>query len=102
MARFTPNARGIAALARTREMDRYLEGIARQGAADVAANAPGIVRHAGARIDGEARDGVGRFFVDSPFWHLPEYGATRYPMRPYIRPAAQRLFARLGGRFVGR
>lgn len=95
---FTPNPRGIAALARTSAMDRYLATLARAGAALVEQAAPSIVNHAGSRIYGEASGGVGRIVVQSHFWHLPEFGAIRYPLRPYIRPTAQRFFTSIGAR----
>lgn len=100
--RFTPNPRGISSLSRTPEMTRYLRGVAGRGAAEVKAAAPSIVDHQGARIYGEASNGEGRIVVDSPFWHLPEYGSIKHPLRPYIRPTVARYLARIGGRFVGR
>lgn len=102
MARFTPNPRGIASLARTPEMTRHLRSVAERGAAEVKAAAPSILDHQGARIYGEASNGEGRIVVESPWWHLPEYGGVKYPMRPYIRPTVVRYLARIGGRFVGR
>lgn len=97
---FTPNARGISSLSRTPEMTRYLRRIADEGARDVVAAAPGIVKHQGSRIYGEASDGEGRIVVDSPFWHFDEYGNRKYRQRPYIRPTVQRLLSRYGGRFT--
>lgn len=99
---FRPDARGIAALARTPEMTRYLRGIAEDGAREIEAAAPNIVTQTGSRIYGEASNGEGRIVVDSPFWHFPEYGAGRYAQRPYIRPTVQRFMVRIGGRFTGR
>lgn len=97
---FRPDARGIDALARTPEMTRYLARIADEGARDVEASAPRIVKHRGSRIYGEASDGEGRIIVDSPFWHWREYGTSKMAQRPYIRPTVQRLLARYGGRFT--
>lgn len=99
---FRPNPAGIAAMARTPQMDRYLGALADGAAEVVSRSAPSIVRHQGARIYGEARSGVGRVVIDSPFWHLPEYGASRYPMAPFIRPAVAAYLARVGGRLGGR
>lgn len=99
---FTPDPRGIAALARSADMDRFLRGVAERGAAEVEAAAPSIVTQTGSRIYGEASDGEGRIVVDSPFWHFPEFGAIKYRQRPYIRPTVARYLARIGGRFVGR
>lgn len=99
---FTADPAGIAALARSADMTRYLRDVAEAGAAEVEAVAPNIVKHAGSSIHGEASPGEGRIVVDSPFWHLPEYGATRYPQRSFIRPTAARFFAAIGGRFIGR
>lgn len=99
---FTPNPAGIAALARAPQMNRYLGAVADGAAAAVSSAAPSIVRHQGARIYGAAQGGTGRVVVDSPFWHLPEYGATRYPMAPFIRPTVAAYLARVGGRLGGR
>jgi hypothetical protein len=37
--------------------------------------------------------------VKSPKWHFLEFGTRNNAARPYIRPAAQALLSRYGGRF---
>ncbi len=99
---FRPNRQGIAVLARAPEMTRHMRRLAQAGAAEVEAAAPHMVKHRGSSIHGEASNGEGRIIVQSPFWHIDEYGTVNNAPSPYIRPTVARFLSRIGGRFVGR
>lgn len=101
--RFEPNRKATRLLAVEAQMRRALGKIAEDGAAQVEAAAPRIVKQRGSRIYSETAQGPdgweGRVIVRSPFWHFPEIGHSRYPPRPYLRPTVQKLISRYGGRF---
>jgi hypothetical protein len=101
--RFKPNRQAAKQLLGDEPMRRAMEQIARQGADNVEARAPRIVKHRGSRIYGEAKSDSGEWIayiaVRSPFWHFPEYGHSRYAPRPFLRPGVQEVLSRHGGRF---
>lgn len=97
------NPRAAAEIANATQMRSAMDRLAEEGVEQVEAAAPSIVKQTGSRIYGKAEnDGDGwyaRVAVQSPFWHFPEYGHSRYPPRPYLRPTIQKLISRYGGRF---
>ena len=90
-------------LSRASQMAAALGAVADDAAAEVERRAPRIVRGRGSRIYGEVQqtaDGAeGIVAVKSPFWHFPEYGHSRYPPDPYLRPGVQATLSKVNGRF---
>lgn len=101
MADFRANRRGIADLARTAEMRRFVGDVADEAVGNMERLADGFTRkRATFRVEvGQSSDGVeGRAIVDSSFWHWREFGTSKMAARPYIRPGAQQALNRRGGR----
>lgn len=102
-ARFKPNRSAAKQLLDDSMMGAALGRFAEEGAELTETSAPKIVRGKGSLIFSEtaktAHGWEGRIIVRSPFWHFPEYGHSRYPPRPYLRPSVQKLLSRYGGRF---
>lgn len=99
--KFTPDQRGIAALASTQEMRRFLQDAAQDAVDAAEAQASSFLRK---RAEFEAEvvtgpDGAeGRAMIRSSFWHWDEFGTSKMPARSPLRNGAQQALNRRGGR----
>lgn len=80
------------------QIELQLRRKAKEGARLLDARLPGTMRHRGARVvHGVRRTATGTegfFGVESPFWHLFEYGTFDLPPRGYLRSTGVRMFGR--------
>lgn len=98
---FTPNPNLARDMAGSPEVQAILEGVAQEIIREVEAAAPRFVKDEGrAEFEATVDDDGGHATVRSPMWHLAEYGTSKTPPAPYIRPAAQAVLNRRGGRLV--
>jgi len=100
--RFTKNRGFDRDVSSEAEMRRFLGRVADDAAAEVERRAPRWIKRAGARIQGEvvtSSSGLeAEVQVDSPFWHLPEFGSVNNAPTPYLRPGVQATLSKYGGR----
>lgn len=103
--RFEFDRQSIQRIQSDTDMRKAVESIASDVASEIERRAPGMVRSNGRFFAETERSGdgwEGRAAVKSPFWHWAEYGTSGRHFRspqPYIRPAAQSVMSRLGGRW---
>lgn len=91
--------RAVERLARDRAVLEFTHQVAEAAAEDIEARAPSIVKGSTSRFYAKREDDGSTVAVKSSFWHFPEYGHSRYPPNPYIRPSVQRILTRVRGRF---
>lgn len=102
--RIIQNRLAATQLAHSAAMGRAMGNIAKDAAREVTQRAPSGFR-GGAKITADSEVGVGpdgaegRVVIDSPFWHIPEFGTQNNPPEPYARPGVQAVIARYGGRW---
>lgn len=88
-------------MARSPEVQRILEDVAQEVVEAIEAATPRFVTEDSTTVfESGSEDGVGFATIRSPLWHFPEYGTSKTPPAPYIRPAAQAVLNRRGGRLV--
>lgn len=98
---FTPNPNLARDMARSPQVQAILEGVAQEIADAIEEATPEFVKDEGRAVfESGVNEGEGFATIRSPLWHIPEYGTARTPMAPYIRPAAQAVLTRRGGRLV--
>jgi len=99
---FRLNRNATRLLTSTPQMASHLRRVAQDVADEIERDAPQWIKRSGAKFSGEVvrgRSGLeGEARVESPFWHMAEFGTVNNPPTPYIRPAAQRVLNRRGGR----
>jgi HK97 gp10 family phage protein len=96
------------ALASTPEMRRYMEKIAEDAAEDVRRRAPydsgALQESVKGSVELTSSGYVAKVTVggrEAWYWLFPEFGTSRVPARPYLRPGVQATLSRYGGRFRG-
>lgn len=98
--RVSIDRRAIERLARDRAVLEFTQQVAEAAVDEIEADAPSIVKAPTTARFYAKGDGDGStVVVKSSFWHFPEYGNSRYPPNPYIRPSVQRILTRVRGRF---
>jgi hypothetical protein len=84
-------------------VERTLLRTAKEGAANATRLAPKLPGGRAPKLSAGVRltpQGIWEGFTKASgsFWHLPEFGAVNFPIRPYLRPGVNAAIARRGGR----
>jgi hypothetical protein len=88
---------------RSPHVERVLLRTAKEGAANATRLAPKLPGGRAPKLSAGVRltpQGIWEGFTKASgsFWHLPEFGAVNFPIRPYLRPGVNAAIARRGGR----